>query len=195
MNAGVGIETAVKGVMVQAPWHADLLANTGNSGFRSAMISMITSPGFAVITWWRFAQWLRFSSRWQNARWARAVTWLVVRSLVRRGCYISLLADIGPGLKLPHPIGIVIGEGISIGGSVTLYHNVTLGRRAWDEPSYPSIEDNVVVYPGAVIIGSIKIGESATIAANSVVNRDVPPKVVVAGIPARPIRSLGPSSI
>ena len=189
MNAGVETEKMVRREPLQTPWRADLLANTGNSGVVAAAVALITDPGFTVITWWRAAKWLRF-----NSRWGRGIAWLIVRSLARRGCYISLLAEIGPGLTLPHPTGIVIGEGAHVGSSVTLYHNVTLGRHTWNEPGCPRIGDGVVIYTGAVIVGSIKIGEGATVAANSVVNRDVLPRAVVAGIPAKSVRSALSSS-
>lgn len=184
MNASVEAEKIVRREPLQAPWRADLLANTGSTSVGAAAVALITDPGFAVIAWWRAAKWLRFSTRW-----GFPIAWLIVRSLARRGCFISLLAEIGPGLKLPHPTGVVIGEGSQVGSAVTLYHNVTLGRRAWNEPGCPRIGDGVVIYAGAVIIGPIKIGEAATVAANSVVNRDVLPKAVVAGIPAKSMRS------
>ena len=184
MNAHVEPEKIVRREPTQAAWRTDLLANTGNSGVVAAAVALITDPGFTVISWWRAAKWLRFSTRWGHG-----IAWLIVRSLAKRGCYISLLAEIGPGLKLPHPTGVVIGEGSHVGSSVMLYHNVTLGRRAWNEPGCPRIGDGVVIYTGTVIIGPIKIGEGATVAANSVVNRDVLPKAVVAGIPARAMRS------
>jgi serine O-acetyltransferase len=189
MNAHVESEEIVRREPAQASWRADLLANTGNSGVVAAAIALIADPGFAVISWWRAAKWLRFSTRW-----GLPVAWLIVRSLARRGCYISLLAEIGPGLKFPHPTGVVIGEGSHVGSSVTLYHNVTLGRHTWNEPGCPRIGDGVVIYTGAVIIGPIKIGEGATVAANSVVNRDVLPKAVVAGIPAKLMRAASSSS-
>lgn len=173
-------------------WREDLVANTGLSGVKGAIVGWITSPGFVMITWWRFAKRLRSSGRI-----GRALSWIVLRScLTGRGCYISLLAEIGPGLILPHPIGLVIGEGVRIGRSVTLYQSVTLGRHGLNKAEYPQLADNVVVYAGAVVIGPVTIGEAAVIAANSVVNRDVPPESVAAGIPARILsgRKATPSS-
>jgi len=169
------------------PWREDLMANTGKSGVGAAIIALLTSPGFAVITTWRIAKMLRFQTRWGHQ-----ITWLLVRMLMKRGCYISVLAEIGPGLILPHPTGVVIGEGARIGRSVMLYHNVTLGRRAWDEPGCPTIGDNVVIYTGAVLVGPISLGEGVNVAANAVVTRDVPPNAVVAGAPARVVRAEAP---
>lgn len=166
-------------------WREDLIANTGTSGLKAAAVAWITCPGFVVITWWRLAKWLRSSGRP-----GRLVSWLILRCcLMQRGCYISLLAEIGPGLILPHPTGIVVGDGVRLGRSVTLYQNVTLGRHTAQRPGYPQLEDNVTVYAGGVIIGPITIGQGATVAANSVVNRDVAPNAVVAGVPARVLRA------
>jgi serine O-acetyltransferase len=163
------------------PWREDLIANTGRSGFRAAAVAWVTSPGFVVVTWWRLARWLR-SSGWAG----RVLSWIILRfCLMRRGCYLSLLAEIGPGLVLPHPTGIVVGDGVRLGRSVTLYQNVTLGRPDAKTPVYPKLEDGVVVYAGAVVIGSVTIGRAATVAANAVVNRDVMPGAVVAGAPAK----------
>ncbi|WP_441258848.1 serine O-acetyltransferase [Bradyrhizobium sp. 521_C7_N1_3] len=172
------------------PWREDLMANTGRSGVGAAFVAMLTSPGFAVITTWRIAKMLRFQTRWGHQ-----ITWLLVRVLMRRGCYISVLAEIGPGLILPHPTGVVIGEGARIGRSVMLYHNVTLGRRAWDEPGCPTIGDGAVIYTGAVIVGPTSIGAGANVAANAVVTRDVPPHSVAAGAPARIVRSEAPGRL
>jgi serine acetyltransferase len=83
------------------------------------------------------------------------------------------------GIKFPHPLGIVIGDGVRIGKEVRIYQNVTIGllkntpaHEAREE--YPTIEDGVIIYAGAVIAGPITIGSGATIGANSVITHDVP---------------------
>lgn len=83
-------------------------------------------------------------------------------------------ASIGPGLRLPHPVGIVVGRGSRIGANVTIYHHVTLGTKRPDVAAYPTIHDNVTIFPGAVIAGNITIGENAVIGPNVVVLKDVP---------------------
>jgi len=89
-------------------------------------------------------------------------------------------------IKFPHPVGIVIGDGVKIGKEVRIYQNVTIGllenapaREAADQ--YPTIEDGVIIYAGAVIAGPVQIGAGATIGANAVITRDVPPGAVAFG--------------
>ncbi|WP_313334113.1 serine acetyltransferase [Sphingobium yanoikuyae] len=102
------------------------------------------------------------------------------RRLVRRfGIYVSPTATIGPGLILPHPVGIVIGEGCVIGANATLYQHVTLGRKSRHDPRYPVIGDDVVLYPGAVVIGPVRIGAQSRIGANQVVACDLPDGAVL----------------
>ena len=54
-----------------------------------------------------------------------------------------------------------------------------------NQKRHPTIGNNVIIGSGAQILGSINIGDDVRIGANSVVSRDVPPKVTVAGVPAR----------
>lgn len=108
------------------------------------------------------------------------------------GCFISLNAEIGLGLKVPHPNGIVIGENVQIGDNCTIYQQVTIGGKAIGDAkvgNYPRIEGNIVIFAGAKLVGRITVGEHSVVGANSVVISDVPPCSVVAGIPARIIRS------
>ena len=83
------------------------------------------------------------------------------------------------GIKFPHPVGIVIGDGVRIGKEVRIYQNVTIGllkNTPADDArnDYPTIEDGVIIYAGAVIAGPITIGAGATVGANAVITRDVP---------------------
>ena len=94
-----------------------------------------------------------------------------------RGCDISHNSIIGRGLRLPHPIGVVIGDGVKIEDQVVIFQNVTIGSHGKTdrEKTYPSIGKGVKIYAGARIIGGLTIGEGAVIAANAVVNKDVRP--------------------
>jgi serine acetyltransferase len=119
----------------------------------------------------------------------------LIRSFVRKWCRSELLArfgsdvsfdaTIGPGLKCPHPINIVIGEGCRIGQDATIYHGTTLGRSTAERAEYPKVADNVTIYANASILGSVCIGERAIVAAHALVLDDVPAGHSARGIPAR----------
>ncbi len=81
------------------------------------------------------------------------------------GCDIR--CRLGSPVLMPHPLGIVIEAGASIGSRVTLMHQVSL-------LGGPIVEDNVTIGPGAKVIGAIRIGRGATIGPNAVVTQDVP---------------------
>jgi acetyltransferase-like isoleucine patch superfamily enzyme len=64
-------------------------------------------------------------------------------------------------------------------------------RRAFVTAKPIVIERNVWIAAGATIIGGVTVGENAVVAAGTVVTRDVPPNTLVAGNPARVIRTIG----
>ncbi|MFG1374576.1 serine acetyltransferase [Xanthobacter oligotrophicus] len=165
---------------------ADLKAATGHSRLGRLPTVFLFNPPFAAVFLHRVASHLYHSRlrRLGIAIWGWNVT--------RTSCHINLDAEIGPGLLLPHPAAIVIGSGVRIGANVTIYQSVTLGRVA-NSPIYPTVEDGAVLYTGAVIIGPVTIGKSATIGASSVVIKDVPDGGVVVGNPGRVIRIAMPA--
>jgi serine O-acetyltransferase len=85
-------------------------------------------------------------------------------------------------------LGCVIHGEACIGNDVEIGANVLVGGNA-TEHGVPIIEDGVYIGFGAVIIGPIRIGHGAVVGANSVVTHDVLPMTVVAGVPARVLRS------
>ena len=105
-------------------------------------------------------------------------------------------ATIGKNLFIDHGMGVVVGETSEIGDNVTIYHNVTLGgsspsidsERQRHEKRHPTIGNDVVIGSGAQIIGPIKVGNNARIAANAVVVKDVPENATMVGIPARAVK-------
>jgi serine O-acetyltransferase len=85
-------------------------------------------------------------------------------------------------------IGVVLHSRCKIGDNVDIGTNVTIGGRS-SHYAVPVIGNNVYIATGAKILGPIFIGNNVTIGANAVVINDVPDNLVVAGIPARIIKS------
>ncbi len=105
-------------------------------------------------------------------------------------------AKIGKNLFIDHGMGVVIGETSEIGNNVTIYHAVTLGgsspsidsERQRHEKRHPTIGNEVVIGSGAQIIGPVKVGNGARIAANAVVVKDVPECTTMVGVPAKAVK-------
>ena len=106
-------------------------------------------------------------------------------------------ATIGKGLFIDHGMGVVIGETTEIGDNCTLYQNVTLGGTGKDVGKrHPTLGNGVMVGSGAKVLGPVKIGDNARIAAGAVVLSEVPANATAVGVPARIVRVNGekPSS-
>ena len=136
--------------------------------------------GFQAIQAYRVAHWL-----WQRGR--RDMAYFVqMRVSEVFGVDIHPAARIGQGIMIDHAHSIVIGETAVVGNNVSMLHAVTLGGTGKEDGDrHPKIEDGVMIGAGAKVLGNIKVGNCARIAAGSVVLQDVPPCKTVAGIPAR----------
>ena len=99
--------------------------------------------------------------------------------------------DIGPGLLMPHPNGVVIGNGLKIGANVSFGGGVTAGVKQPDEKpdehGYPVICDGAIVLANAVLVGPVQVGMHAQVGANSVLLADAPDYAVMFGMPARKV--------
>lgn len=95
--------------------------------------------------------------------------------------------NIGGGLIIQHGFSTII-SCLSMGENCKVYQQVTIGYNHKLEA--PIIGDNVEICCGAKVIGGCKIGNNVIVGANAVVTKDIPSNVVVAGIPARIIKSI-----
>ena len=103
----------------------------------------------------------------------------------RTGIDIHPGAHIGESFFIDHGTGVVIGETCRIGRNVRIYQGVTLGAKSFplDENGrpikgidrHPIVEDDVIIYAGATILGRITIGRGATIGGNVWLTHSVPP--------------------
>lgn len=104
------------------------------------------------------------------------------------GVELQSKVRLGTGCKLFHGQGLVINSNVEIGNNVILRHSTTIGNKIGldgKETKCPKVGDNCEIGAHVVIIGPIKIGNNVTIAAMSLVNKDVPDNSIVAGIPAK----------
>lgn len=93
-------------------------------------------------------------------------------------------ATIGERFFIDHGTGVVIGETAIIGAGVRLYQGVTLGSKSFPkgddgtlvkgQPRHPIIEDEVVIYSGATVLGRITVGRGSTIGGNVWLTKSVP---------------------
>jgi serine O-acetyltransferase len=114
-------------------------------------------------------------------------------------------ATIGNGFFIDHGTGVVIGETAIIGNQVRLYQAVTLGAKRFDKDEYgvlikgnarhPIMEDDVVIYAGATILGRITIGRGSTIGGNVWLTHSVPPNSQITQAQVRSDLPLPPSHI
>ncbi|MDR1741890.1 MAG: hypothetical protein LBR38_08655 [Synergistaceae bacterium] len=103
----------------------------------------------------------------------------------RTGIDIHPGASIGEEFFIDHGTGVVIGETSVIGRRCRLYQGVTLGALSFPKnadgtlvkgiPRHPILEDGVIVYAGATILGRVTIGAGSTIGSNVWITEDVPP--------------------
>ncbi len=94
-------------------------------------------------------------------------------------------AQIDDGLFIDHGTGVVIGETCVIGKNVKIYQGVTLGARSFplDQngdplkgiPRHPIVEDGVVIYSGATVLGRITLGENSVVGGNVWLTESLPP--------------------
>jgi serine O-acetyltransferase len=110
--------------------------------------------------------------------------WIWARTCVRYGSELAISTEIGGGLYVPHPFGVVVGHG-RIGVNVTLLQGVTIGNISGTDGTGTIIEDGCYIGAGAKLLGDITIGKNSVVGANSVVRIDVPAGATAVGIPAR----------
>lgn len=128
------------------------------------------------------------------ARWLSLHHFPVLPKVIQRlsififHCYIPYTVAAGAGLEVGYwGLGVVIHPKVTLGRNVFVAQGVTIGGRNQD-PEVPRIEDDVFIAAGAKVLGNIVVGSGSVVGANAVVIRSVPPRSIVAGVPARVIR-------
>jgi serine O-acetyltransferase len=136
----------------------------------------------------RAMAWFRFGS-WCKQRRVPYLPGLAQRQIYSRyGLEILVGADIGGGLYIAHPVGVVVSPK-RIGRNCSIIAAVTIGmRNTWE---FPEIGDEVFIGAGARVLGGITVGDGSVIGANAVLISDLPAGATAVGIPARITRIKG----
>ena len=147
---------------------------------RSTLEILFCYPGLHALWFHRRARWL-WIHNWKF--WARFVSHI---SRFLTGIEIHPGAQLGRRVVIDHGMGVVIGETAEVGDDVLIYMGVVLGGTALENVKrHPTIEDDVILGSGSIILGPIRIGKGAKVGAGSVVVRSVPPGATVVGVPGR----------
>lgn len=172
---------------IGAEARADLAATLERDpACHKAVDAFLYFKGYQAIQTHRFA-----SALWHSGRKDFAL-YLQSRSSQVFQVDINPAARIGKGIMLDHATGFVVGETAVIGDHVSILQGVTLGGTGKsEEDRHPKIGNGVLIGAGAIVLGNIKVGDCARIGAGSVVVKEVPPRVTVAGVPARIIGEAG----
>ncbi len=154
----------------------------------------LTYPGFLAVATYRLAHLLAESGVPMIPR------MMTEYAHSRTGIDVHPGASIGRSFFIDHGTGVVIGQTAEIGDRVTMYQGVTLGARNFQHDEngvavrgmkrHPTVEDDVVIYANATILGGeTRIGARSVIGGNVCLTRSVPPdSIVTTGKPDLVIR-------
>lgn len=144
--------------------------------------SLIFKAGFQAVLLYRVSHWL-FQRGWIYSAWFFSRLNVAVT-----GAEIEFNAEIGPGMLVSHPVGIVVGRGTVIGSEVTLFQGVTFGVKSWHPNAireFPKVGNKCYFFAGAAVLGGIKIGNNCIVGAHAVLTDDVPDGGMALGMPAK----------
>jgi serine O-acetyltransferase len=171
-----------------------MAAYTGDPAAHSVDEVLLCYPGIVAILHHRIAHHLYGSGAPLVAR--------IISEIAHADTGIDIHpgATIGESFFIDHGTGVVIGETAVVGRRVRIYQAVTLGAKRFvtgedgalkkGEPRHPIIEDDVVIYAGAAVLGRITVGKGSVIGGNVWLTRSVP-----AGSQVTQANALGASQI
>jgi len=106
---------------------------------------------------------------------------------IKSNAEIYYSTDIGPGFRIVHSGGTVLGPRNKIGSHFSIYQNVTIGQRRTPE-DFVTIGNNVQLSSGSKVLGKLTIGDNTVIGANAVLLNDADSNSSYVGAPAKKVR-------
>jgi len=170
---------------------SDLYRVTGNASRATLLRCIFRGESFRYNFWLRTARYARDHAllKYTLYPFARLMHGHLTYKL---GISIPPSTVIGSGFYIGHFGGIVVSGKSTIGRNCNISQGVTIGRaNRGRNKGYPVLGDDVYIGPGAVIAGSVRIGNNVAIGANCVVTTDIPDDAVVVGIPGKVISRKG----
>lgn len=154
--------------------------------------SLIFKAGFQAVLLYRVSHWL-FQRGWIYSAW-----FFSRLSVTITGAEIEFNAEIGPGMFVSHPVGIVVGRGTVIGSDVTLFQGVTFGVKSWHPDAirkFPRVGNKCFFFAGAAVLGDVTIGNNCIVGAHAVLTEDLPDGGMALGVPAKVYPEKGAEAI
>jgi serine O-acetyltransferase len=169
-----------------------ILRGQSFSKWRVFWESLIFKAGFQAVLLYRVSHWL-----YQKG--FLYLPWFLSRlSLAITGAEIEFNAEIGPGLFVAHPVGIVVGRGTVIGAEATLFQGVTFGVKSWHPDAirkFPKVGNRCYFFAGAAVLGGVTIGDDCIVGAHAVLTEDMPDGSLALGVPAKVYPNKGRDAI
>jgi serine O-acetyltransferase len=148
---------------------------------------LLLDPAVWAISIYRFGNWLYTEKPFILLRIPLKIVYFLAykfSELVMEMC-LDPQATIGGGLFIAHIGGIHINPQAVVGSNCDIAHRVTIGASAMGRQGCPTVGNNVYIGTGATLVGKIKIGNGAKIAANTLVISNIPDGATVMGVPGR----------
>lgn len=143
---------------------------------RAATLDVLTLPGFWSVTLWRVGNLLHDKGVRPLSRLTYAA------NMVLFGADLAAGASVGPGMVMPHPVGVAIASDVVLGRRCRVMGMVRIGGGGRAGISgHPVIGDDVWLLDGAKVFGPVRVGDQSVVGASAIVGTDVPDRMFVAG--------------
>lgn len=191
------LRTAWRAAMADLRQDVDrYVAFDGGTGTLAVLRAVLAHQGLQATALYRFGRFLKAAGLYGGSHPLGLLLTVLYAVLSRvndavNGIWISLDAQIGPGLFIAHYGGVIVGPA-TVGAHCNLGNDTTLGKGGrGEEQGLPVLGDRVLVSVGARVLGPVTLGDDVLIGANTVVTRDVPDRGVVVGNPGELVSTRG----